>query len=236
MLARSGPVRSVSVLAWPAVELLWHHADSVTVSMRSWSGSGGASGRLDGELAQLGDVGTLHATVGVAHVGALVVHHALLVSAGGRIMGEGTVREADLRAAVPFLRSVVPVTSAGGRLVLRGTASVLGLFGGWSTRPSGPGRGLVVDVAGLATVTAFLARAVLFSAVSAQACGAASPPPTSPTSTDLAPAPRCPAGPDVPPGRVSRPAGLPPEARCPARPAGPPEPSKPPLHSNFDWT
>jgi hypothetical protein len=168
MLARSGPVRSVSVSAWPAVELLWHHADSVTVSMRSWSGSGGASGRLDGDLAQLGDVGTLHATVGVAHVGALVVDHASLVSAGGRIVGEGTVREADLRGAVPFLRSVVPVTSAGGRLVLRGTASVLGLVGGSvDATVRAAGGALVVDVAGLATVTAFSARAVRVTGVSA---------------------------------------------------------------------
>lgn len=170
MLARSGSVRSVSVSAWPAVELLWHHADSVTVSMRSWSS---APGRLDGRVSSLGDVGTVHATVGVVHVGLLTIHRASLAASGGRIVGEGTVRESDLRGAVPFLRSVVPVTSAGGRLVLRGTASVLGLIGGSldaTVRAAGGALVLSPDVAlgGLATVTVFSSRSVRVTGVSAR--------------------------------------------------------------------
>jgi hypothetical protein len=169
MLSRSGSVRSVSVSAWPAVELLWHHADSVTVSMRSWSAS---VGRLNGQLGRLHDVGTLHASIGVVHVGALTAHQVSVASSGGRLSGRGTVREADLRGTVPFLRSVVPVTSAGGRLVLRGTASVLGLVGG-SVDATVQARGgeLVVSpdvpLGGLATVTVFAARAVRVVGVSA---------------------------------------------------------------------
>jgi hypothetical protein len=169
MLSRSGSVRSVSVSAWPAIELLWHHADSVTISMRSWSAS---SGRLRGQLGQLGDVGTLRASIGVVRVGALTIHNASLLSSGGRIAGQGTVREADLRAAVPFLRSVVPVTSADGRLVLRGTASVLGLIGGSvdATVQARDGALLIspdVPFGGLATVTVFSSRAVRVTGVSA---------------------------------------------------------------------
>jgi hypothetical protein len=169
MLGRSGAVRSVSVSAWPAVELLWHHADSVSVSMRSWSDS---RDRLDGELAQLGDVGTLHASVGVVRVGALTVHDASFSSRGGRIVGQATVRETDLRGAVPFLRSVVPVTSSDGGLVLRGTASVLGVIGG-SVDATVRARGgaLVVSpdvpLGGLATVTVFSAPGVRVTGVSA---------------------------------------------------------------------
>jgi hypothetical protein len=170
MLSRSGSVRSVSVSAWPAVELLWHHADSVTVSMRSWSAG---AGRLDSQLAQLGDVGTLRATAAVVRVGALTVHQASLVSTDGRILGSGTVREADLRSAVPFLRSVVPVTSAGGRLVLRGTASVLGLIGGSVDATVRARRGALivspnVPLGGLATVTVFSARGIRVTGVSAR--------------------------------------------------------------------
>jgi len=170
MLARSGSVRSVSVSAWPAVELLWHHADSVTISMRSWSS--GVS-RLNGQLGQLGDVGTLRATAGVVRLGAVTVHRASLRSSDGRILGSGTVREADLRSAVPFLRSVVPVTSAGGRLVLRGTASVLGLIGGSveATVRARDGALIMspdVPLGGLATVTVFSGRGVRVTGVSAR--------------------------------------------------------------------
>jgi hypothetical protein len=153
------------------VELLWHHADAVTVSMRSWSAG---TGRLDGELGQLHDVSTLHASVGVVRVGALIVHGVTLVCSNGRLLGQGTVREADLRGAVPFLQSVVPVTSSGGRLVLRGTASLLGLVGG-SVDATVQVRGgaLVVSpdvpLGGLATVTVFSARGVRVTRVSAAA-------------------------------------------------------------------
>jgi hypothetical protein len=169
MLSRSGSVRSVSVSAWPAVELLWHHADSVTISMRSWSAG---SDRLDAQLGRLGDVGTLHASIGVARIGALTVHRASLFLNDGDILGQGTVREADLRRAVPFLRSVVPVESSAGRLVLRGTASVLGLVGGSvdATVQARDGALVVspnVPLGGLATVTVFSARAVRVMGVSA---------------------------------------------------------------------
>lgn len=169
MLSRSGAVRSVSVSAWPAVELLWHHADSVTISMRSWSAG---AGRLQGQLGRLGDVGTLRASVGVVRVGTLTVRHASLFLNDGDILGQGTVREADLRRAVPFLRSVVPVASSGGRLVLQGTASVLGLVGA-SVDATVQARGgnLIVSpdlpLGGLATITVFSARAVRIMGVSA---------------------------------------------------------------------
>lgn len=169
MLSRSGSVRSVSVSAWPAVELLWHRADSVTVSMRSWSAG---AGRLDSQLGLLGDVGTLRASAGVVRVGALTVHRVSLVSSGAGIVGEGTVRETDLRRAVPFLRSVVPVTSSNGELVLRGTASVLGLIGGSVDATVQARRGALivspdVPLGGLATVTVFSAQGVRVTGVSA---------------------------------------------------------------------
>jgi len=169
MLTRSGAVRSVSVSAWPAIELLWHHADSVSVSMRSWSDS---RDRLGGELARLGDVGTFHASVGVVRVGALTVHDVSFVSHGGRIVGRATVRQTDLRGAVPFLRSVVPVTSSGGALVLRGTASVLGVIGGSvdATVRARDGALVVspdVPLGGLATLTVFSAPEVRVTGVSA---------------------------------------------------------------------
>ena len=56
-----GQVESVSVGAFPAIELLWHHADSVSVELASFRSAG--TGAVDTEFGRLHDVGTLHATV-----------------------------------------------------------------------------------------------------------------------------------------------------------------------------
>ena len=59
-LAKSGQVIEVRVSAFPAVELLWHHADSVVVRMGRYRS--GASD-LGSSLAGAADVGTLDASV-----------------------------------------------------------------------------------------------------------------------------------------------------------------------------
>ena len=59
-LDRYGQVQSISVSAFPAIELLWHHADSVTVDLATVDAAPSA---LSARLAQLHDVGTVHASV-----------------------------------------------------------------------------------------------------------------------------------------------------------------------------
>jgi hypothetical protein len=122
-LSRSGRVITVEVSAFPAVELLWHHADSVTVRMASYRSSGG---RLDSLLAEAGDTGSLHASAAVLTDGLLTMRDARLVKHGNRLTASALVRESDLRAAVPILQSVQPLASPAGQLVLRGTASLFG--------------------------------------------------------------------------------------------------------------
>src|ERR1700744_1195851 len=55
-LSKSGTGLSVKVSAFPAIELLWHHADSVTVRMSSYRA--GAS-EIGGRLGGVGGVGKL---------------------------------------------------------------------------------------------------------------------------------------------------------------------------------
>jgi hypothetical protein len=122
-LGRYGQVQSVSVSAFPAVELLWHHADSVSIRLRSFRAGGSG---LDSRLNQLSHVGALHVSAARVTVGLLTVRDARLVKHGSSLVATAQVTEADLRGVLPVLRTVTPVASPGGQLILRGTANVLG--------------------------------------------------------------------------------------------------------------
>jgi LmeA-like phospholipid-binding len=123
-LARSGQVLSVQVHAFPAIELLWHHADRVVIRLGSYRPP---VVTLGSSLSRSGDVGSLDATATKVNVGLLALHHAHLGKRGNYLTASATVSEADLHAALPILRSVTPVASTGGQLTLQGTASLLGI-------------------------------------------------------------------------------------------------------------
>ena len=123
-LSKSGTVLSVSVSAFPAIELLWGQADRVVIRMARYQA--GAS-QIGGELGRAADVGTLDISAQEAQSGLLTVRDARLRKRGNELIGTAVVRQADLRAAVPFLDDVQPVASSGGQLILRGRASLLGL-------------------------------------------------------------------------------------------------------------
>jgi hypothetical protein len=123
-LARNGTVLHVEVHAFPAIELLWHQADRVVIRMGEYHSN---SPQLGSSLSQAGDVGSLDASADVVRAGLLTLHDATLRKRGDQLTGSARVTEADLRAAAPFLKSVVPVSSDNGQLTLRGTASLFGV-------------------------------------------------------------------------------------------------------------
>jgi hypothetical protein len=123
-LSRHGRVLAVRVYAFPAIKLLWHRADRVMIRMASYTSS---SASLAGELGEVADTSSLDASVGVLHAGLLTVHDATLLKRGVGLTARGTVREADLRAALPILDSVILVRSAGGQLTVRGTGTLFGV-------------------------------------------------------------------------------------------------------------
>ena len=169
-LSSAGRVRSVSVQAFPALTLLWHHADGATIALSSYDADvGGLSRSLD----QLWDVGSLHASSETVTVGRLTVHDARLVKRGDALTGSATVTDAELRDVLPILSSVTPVASAGGVLTLRGTATVLGIPVAVDADVGALDGALVVtpDVpfGGLATVTVFSDPDVRITGVSATA-------------------------------------------------------------------
>jgi LmeA-like phospholipid-binding len=155
-LARSGKVLDVEVHAFPAIELLWHQADSVVVRMSSYRSS---SATLNSNVGQVGDVGRLDASATELHAGLLTVHHATLRKRGNAITASADVTQSDLQTAFPVLDSVRPVSSSGGVLTLQGTATLLGVTSTIDATVR-PYRGTLVvspDVpfGGLATITLF---------------------------------------------------------------------------------
>jgi hypothetical protein len=123
-LAQRGTVLEVKISAFPAIELLWHQADSVVVRLgRYRSGTSDIAVTLGGTA----DVGTIDASVRELDSGLLTLRDVTLTKRGSELAGAATITEAALRSAVPFLQSVQPVSSGGGRLTLRGTASLLGV-------------------------------------------------------------------------------------------------------------
>jgi hypothetical protein len=172
-LAASGTVESVSVDAFPAIELLWHHADRVVIRMRRYRSS---SGEIGGLLQQAGGVGSVDASVGELDSGLLTLRDATLHKRGATVTGTARVTDADLRSAVPFLDGVQPIASGGGALTLRGTATLLGITASVdATVAAQDGRLVVVPqlpFGGLATVTVFANRALEVQSVGATGAAA----------------------------------------------------------------
>jgi LmeA-like phospholipid-binding len=155
-LKHSGDVRSVEVHAFPAIKLLWHHADRIVVRMGRY---GSATGPLGALLRDAVDAGSLDASASEVDVGLLTVRDASLHKRGDRLTGTARVTQADLRGAVPILQSLVPVNSSDGRLTLRGTATLLGVTASVDAivRPQNGRLVVVPDVpfGGLGTITVF---------------------------------------------------------------------------------
>jgi LmeA-like phospholipid-binding len=155
-LSRSGDVISVEVHAFPAITLLWNHADRVVVRMGRYRSGTGPLGNL---LSDTSNVGTLDASAAEVDAGLLTLRDAALRKRGDQLIGTGRVAEADLQRAIPILQSVVPVASSQGRLTLRGTATLFGVTATVDATVSARSGALVVapDVpfGGFATVTVF---------------------------------------------------------------------------------
>ena len=167
-LSQSGTVLQVKITAFPAIKLLWGDADSVVIRLGRYTA--GASG-IGSSLNRSADVGTLDASAQEVDSGALTLRDATLHKRGRELTGSATVMESDLRSAVPFLTGVTPIASSGGSLVLRGTASLLGLSASVDAVVAARDGALVVapDVpfGGIATITLFSDPQIRVQSVSA---------------------------------------------------------------------
>ena len=123
-LAKDGRVISARLSAFPWVQLLWQRADEVSVRMADYDA---APAQITDLLQEAEGVGKLEVSIGVIHTGLLTLHEVSFSKHGDEMVGAAQLDLRDLQAALPIVRSLTPVTNVDGQLVLRGTASVLGV-------------------------------------------------------------------------------------------------------------
>jgi LmeA-like phospholipid-binding len=169
-LSRSGKVIGVEVDAFPAIELLWQHADKVVIRMQQYRSNPSNLGSM---LSQAGDVGTLEASAGKVESGLLTLRDVTLRKRGNQLAGSARVTDADLRAALPILDSVQLVATGAGQLTLRGTATLLGVTATIDATVRAQDGQIVVQpdvpLGGLATISVFSSPHLAVSAVGASA-------------------------------------------------------------------
>jgi hypothetical protein len=122
-VARYGTVESVKVRAWPAVELLWGSADSVSVRAKSLSLTPAQAAEL---LWEGRGVHSMQLTASSVRVGPVRLSDARLRKRGSSLSAEGLIGEADVKAALPPGFRVALVGSEGGEVRVAASG---GLFG-----------------------------------------------------------------------------------------------------------
>lgn len=122
-LGKYGHVESVHVSAWPAIELLWGHADSVTVHARDLQVSPGQTGQL---LYEARGLDRLDLTSATTREGPLPLHDVSFHKRGRKLHAQARVSSADVKAALPAGFDVQLLGSSGGQVEVRASG---GLFG-----------------------------------------------------------------------------------------------------------
>ena len=97
-LSKSGDVISVEVHAFPAIKLLWNHADRVVVRMGRYQSGAGSLGDL---LSQTSDVGSIDASAQEFSSGLLTVRDAALRKRGNQLVGTALVTRVRPAASGP---------------------------------------------------------------------------------------------------------------------------------------
>ncbi len=123
-VGRYGKVESVSVKAWPAVELLWGDADSVTVRAGSLRGSQEQAAALLWEGRGLGN---LKLTARSAQVGQLAFSDMSLSKRGSALKVQARMTDADVREALPKGFDAHLVKSEGGEVELSVSGALFGI-------------------------------------------------------------------------------------------------------------
>jgi hypothetical protein len=122
-VGKYGEVLSVHVSAWPAIELLWDDADSVTVRAHRLSVSPAQTGKL---LAEAKGLDKLDVTAAAATEGPLPLSDVSLRKRGDALHAQARVSAADVKAALPDGFGVQLLGSQNGEVEVRASG---GLFG-----------------------------------------------------------------------------------------------------------
>ncbi|HEU0250220.1 MAG TPA: hypothetical protein VFR48_05800 [Solirubrobacteraceae bacterium] len=158
-----GPVRSVHVSAFPAVELLWGHADSVSVSAGTLTATPTQIASLLREARAIGTL-TVLAQRGVLRTaqlpGGLEVSDVRMQKRGSSVVASATMTQAQLQRALPSGFSVQPTASGEGQIEARASGGLFGLQASINVLVRASEGNLIAEPSGLpfggiATVTLF---------------------------------------------------------------------------------
>ena len=123
-VGRYGKVLSVSVSAWPVLELLWGHADSVRVRAKSLALSPAQVGSLLWEARATSSIDVSAESV---QLGQLRVSDGSLRKRGSALSAQALTSEADVAAALPSGFGVRLLRSEGGEVEVRATGGLFGI-------------------------------------------------------------------------------------------------------------
>ena len=139
-VARYGEVRSVTVSAWPAVELLWKDADSVDVSAGALTLSPSEAQAL---LEEGSGTSRIHVSAQSVRLGPIALTDASLTRDGSVLIAQASVTAAAVAAALPTGVAVSLEGSEGGQVRVRVSGALFGL--GASVRATaGPSDGRLI--------------------------------------------------------------------------------------------
>jgi hypothetical protein len=123
-VGKYGTVRSVSVKAWPAVELLWGHADSVDVQAGSLRISPAQTAKLLGEAR---GVKRMSLTAESVREGPLRLHDASFQKHGDALQGQASSTAAEVRDALGEGLEVRLLSSHDGQVEVSASGGLFGL-------------------------------------------------------------------------------------------------------------
>jgi hypothetical protein len=128
-LGRYGTVHSVTVKAWPALELLWHSADSVTVRAGGLKVTPAQTARLLWEARGINDIDLTASSV---MEGPLQLHDVSVRKRAARLSGQGRASEEDVKSALPEGLALQLLTSEGGNVKVRASGGLFGVSGSFN--------------------------------------------------------------------------------------------------------
>jgi hypothetical protein len=123
-VGRYGKVLSVSVSAWPAVELLWGHVGSVRVKAKDLALSPTQAASL---LLEANRAGNMDVSAESVRLGKLTVTNASLRKRGAALSAQAVISEAAVKAALPAGFALRLLRSEGGEVEVQATGALFGV-------------------------------------------------------------------------------------------------------------
>jgi hypothetical protein len=145
-IGRYGSVESVHVSAWPAVELLWKHADSVEVKATRLRVSPAQTTKLLGEAS---GVDRMDVSAAGVQEGPLRLRGVSFHKRGNSMSASAHLGTADVAAALPPGIGVQLLGSGGGKVEVRASGGLFGVGASVDAVAEAEGGKLVVHPRGL---------------------------------------------------------------------------------------